>query len=92
MLPKLRVKNTLVFCTYSDPHTGIDEATLAGKTIRQYIEHFGYIILGECMLSESPTEEKTWAHKGKLGDIKGKPTLDELAKIKKDAKQLATSL
>jgi len=29
---------------------------------------------------------------GKLGDIRGKPTLNELAKIKKDAKQIATSL
>jgi len=29
---------------------------------------------------------------GKLGDSRGKPKFDELAKIKKDAKQLATSL
>jgi hypothetical protein len=29
---------------------------------------------------------------GKLGDIRGKPTLDELGKIKKDAQQIAKSL
>ena len=29
--PKVEGKNALIFCTYSGPHTGIDEATPAGK-------------------------------------------------------------
>ena len=32
--PKVKDKNALVFVTYSGPHTGIDEATPAGKTMR----------------------------------------------------------
>lgn len=40
--PKVAGKNALIFCTYSGPHTGIAEATPAGKTMRQYFEHFGF--------------------------------------------------
>jgi len=29
---------------------------------------------------------------GRLGDIRGKPTMDDVAKIKKDAEQIAKSL
>jgi flavodoxin len=45
--PKVTGKNVLVFCTYSGPHTGIDEASPAGKTMRQYFEHFGFTVVGE---------------------------------------------
>ncbi len=45
--PKVPGKNALVFVTYSGPHTGIDEATPAGKTMRQYFEHFGFTVVGE---------------------------------------------
>jgi hypothetical protein len=44
--PKVHGKNALIFCTYSGPHTGIDEALPAGKTVTQYFEHFGFTILG----------------------------------------------
>ena len=37
-------------------------------------------------------EEKTTAHLGRLGDIRGKPTAEDLAKIKRDAEQIAKSL
>ena len=45
--PKVAGKNALIFVTYSGPHTGIDEATPAGKTMRQYFEHFGFNCVGE---------------------------------------------
>jgi flavodoxin len=90
--PKVAGKNALVFCTYSGPHTGIDEATPAGKIMRQYFEHFGFIILGEWYIVGEFHDREDMSTQGKLGDIRGKPTLDELAKIKKDAKQIAKSL
>ena len=90
--PKVAGKNALVFCTYSGPHTGIDEATPAGKTMRQYFEHFGFTILGEWYVVGEFHGREDMSTQGKLGDIRGKPTLDELAKIKKDAKQIAKSL
>ena len=90
--PKVAGKNALVFCTYSGPHTGIDEATPAGKIMRQYFEHFGFTILGEWYIVGEFHDREDMSTQGKLGDIRGKPTLDELAKIKKDAKQIAKSL
>jgi flavodoxin len=90
--PKVASKNALVFCTYSGPHTGIDEATPAGKTMRQYFEHFGFNILGEWYVLGEFHGRDDLSTQGRLGDIRGKPTKDELAKIKKDAQQIAKSL
>jgi len=43
-------KNALIFCTYSGPHTGIDEATPAGKYAGQFFEYVGFTALGEWYL------------------------------------------
>ena len=90
--PKVAGKNALVFCTYSGPHTGIDEATPAGKTMRQYFEHFGFSIVGEWYVPSEFHGREDLSTQGKLGDIRGKPTADELAKIKEAAKEITKSL
>lgn len=90
--PKVVGKNALVFCTYSGPHTGIDEATPAGKTMRQYFEHLGFNILGEWYVPGEFHGREDLSTLGRLGDIRGKPTFEELAKIKKDAQQIAKNL
>jgi flavodoxin len=90
--PKVAGKNALVFCTYSGPHTGIEEATPAGKTMRQYFEHFGFNVLGEWYVVGEFHGREDNSTLGRLGDIRGKPTAEELAKIKKDAEQIAKSL
>jgi flavodoxin len=90
--PKVKGKNALVFCTYSGPHTGIDEASPAGKTIRQYFEHFGFNIVGEWYIISEFHGREEMSTLGRLGDIRGKPTLEELEKIKKEAQQIARSL
>ncbi|MCW3995207.1 MAG: flavodoxin domain-containing protein [Candidatus Bathyarchaeota archaeon] len=90
--PKVPGKNALVFVTYSGPHTGIDEATPVGKDLRQYFEHIGFTILDEWyVLSEfhGSLENST---KGRMGDIRGKPTSEDLQRIKEDAKALAKRL
>ena len=87
--PKVPGKNALIFCTYSGPHTGIDEATPAGKYMRQFFEHIGFNVIDEWyILSEfhGSLENST---KGRMGDITGKPTQEELLKIKEDADNLA---
>lgn len=87
--PKVPEKYALVFCTYSGPHTGIDEATPTGKCMRQYFEHFGFTVIDEWyVLSEFHGREE-WSTKGKLGDIRGKPTEGELLKIKEASEQIA---
>jgi hypothetical protein len=60
--------------------------------MRQYFEHFGFNILGEWYVVGEFHDREEMSTRGKLGDIRGKPTLDELAKIKKDAQQIANSL
>jgi flavodoxin len=87
--PKISGKNALIFVTYSGPHTGMDEATPAGKYMRQFFEHLGFTVLDEWyVLSEfhGSLENST---KGRMGDIRGKPTREELLKIKENTERLA---
>jgi hypothetical protein len=87
--PKIPGKNALIFVTYSGPHTGMDEATPAGKYIAQFFEHLGFNVIAEWyVLSEfhGNLENSTL---GRMGDIRGKPTDAELQKLKEDAAQLA---
>jgi len=90
--PKVSGKNALVFCTYSGPHTGIDEATPAGKTMRQYFEHFGFNVIGEWYIIGEFHGREDMSTLGRLGDIRGKPTVEDLGKIKKDAEKISKSL
>jgi len=90
--PKVPGKNALIFVTYSGPHTGIDEATPVGKDIRQFFEHIGFNVIDEWyVLSEfhGSIENST---KGRMGDIRGKPTAIELQKIKENAMQVVNLL
>jgi len=90
--PKVEGKRALIFCTYSGPHTGLDEATPAGETMRQYFEHFGFTVIGEWYVFGEYHGRANLSIQGKLGDIRGKPTKEDLAKIKKDTQQLISSL
>ena len=90
--PKVDGKSALIFCTYSGPHTGIDEATPAGKTMRQYFEHFGFNIVGEWYVLSEFHGRIELSIQGRLGDIRGKPTVEDLAKVRKDAELIARSL
>jgi flavodoxin len=90
--PKVPGKNVLVFVTYSGPHTGIEEATPAGKDMAQYFEHIGFSVAAEWyVLSEfhGSLENSTL---GRMGDIRGKPTADDLNKIKEETKKLAAKI
>jgi flavorubredoxin len=90
--PKIAGKNALVFVTYSGPHTGLDEATPAGKYMSQFFEHVGFTVIGEWyILSEyvGSTENSTL---GKMGDIRGKPTKEDLQKVKENTKRVASML
>ncbi len=90
--PKVPRKNALVFVTYSGPHTGKDEAIPAGKTIGQYFAHFGFNIVGEWYVLCEFIGREDLSTQGKMGDIRGKPGVEELEKIKKDAQRLVERL
>ena len=90
--PKVPGKNAIVFVTYSGPHTGIDEATPVGKDIRQYFEHIGFNVIDEWyVLSEfhGSLENSTT---GRLGDVRGKPTAEQLQVIKDDSRRIGRLL
>ncbi len=85
-------KKALIFCTFSGPHTGLDEALPCGKYVGQFFEHLGIDVLDEWyVLGEfhGSVENST---KGRMGDISGKPTPEELRKLSEKAERLAAMI
>lgn len=86
--PKIHGKNVLIFCTYSGPHTGINEAITAGKYVGQFFEHLGFTVVDEWyILSEFHGSEKH-STMGRMGDIRGKPNEEDLKRIREDAEKM----
>jgi flavodoxin len=90
--PKIPGKNVLIFCTYSGPHTGIDEASPACKYVRQFFEHIGFTVIDELYILSEFHGWEEGSTKGKMGDIRGKPSDDDLRDMKKDVIKLAGKL
>ena len=90
--PKIPGKNALIFCTYSGPHTGIREAIPAGLYAGQFFEHIGFTVLDEWYILCEFHGWEEGSTQGRMGDIRGKPTEEELMKIKEDAIKLANTL
>jgi hypothetical protein len=90
--PKVPGKNALVFVTYSGPHTGLDEATPAGKYMRQFFEHIGFTVIDEWYILSEYIGSLENSTQGKMGDIRGKPSEEDLRKIKEDTERLASNL
>jgi flavorubredoxin len=87
--PKVPRKNVLIFVTYSGPHTGIHEAIPVGKDIRQYFEHLGFNILDELYVLSEFHGSLEFSTQGKMGDIRGKPTAEQLKVIADDSERIA---
>ncbi len=94
MVPALKIpgKYALVFVTFSGPHVGIDEALPAGKYLVQEFEHLGFDVKGEWYIVGEFHGWKTGSTRGKMGDIRGRPNTEDLARIEKKAARLAKSL
>jgi flavodoxin len=90
--PKVAGKSALIFVTYSGPHTGLDEATPAGKYMAQFLAHVGFNIIGEWYILGEFHGNLENSTKGRMGDVRGKPTVEDLLKIKEDATALALKL
>ena len=90
--PRIPGKNALVFCTYSGPHTGINEAKPAGLYAAQFFEHLGFNVLGEWyVLGEFHGSEEA-STQGRMGDIRGLPNEQDLTKVKQDTKQIVKTI
>ena len=86
--PAVPGKHALIFCTYAGAHSGIDEAVPAVKYAGQLFVHFGIPVIDEWYVVGEVHENPEASTKGKLGDIRGKPTKKDLKKIKMDAMSL----
>jgi len=90
--PPIAGKNALVFCTYSGPHTGINEAVPAGKYVGQFFEHLGFTLRGEWYVIGQFHGSEEHSTLGRLGDIRGRPNAEDLRKVREDAAALAGRL
>jgi hypothetical protein len=90
--PKIAGKYALVFCTYSGPHTGIREAKPVGLYVGQFFEHIGFTVLDKWYILGEFHGSYDRSTKGKMGNIRGKPTEEELKKISVDATKLVSRL
>lgn len=90
--PRLLGKHALIFCTFSGPHTGINEAIPAGKYAGQFFDHLGFQVLDEWYILSEFHGSEINSTKGRMGDIRGKPTTEELRQIKKNAAKIMERL
>jgi hypothetical protein len=85
-------KCALVFVTFSGPHVGVNEALPAGKLLVQMLEHLGFEIRGEWYIVGEFHGWKEGSTRGKLGDIRGRPTTEDLIKIEEKTIELVRSI
>jgi len=90
--PKRPGKYSVVFVTYSGQHTGIDEATTAGKYLGQFLLHLGFAVVGEWYVVGEFHGNKEASTEGWLGDIRGRPNAADLAEVRDRAARLAKCL
>ena len=90
--PKLVNKYALVFCTYSGPHCGINEALPAGKYIRQFFEHLGFDVKDEWYEVGEFHGWESASTRGRMGDIRGRPNAEDLALVELKTIQMVRSL
>ncbi|MBN1579323.1 MAG: flavodoxin domain-containing protein [Anaerolineae bacterium] len=86
--PRMPGKHALIFCTYSGPHTGIDEATPAAKYAGQFFEHLGITVLDEWYVVGEFHGSEERSTMGRLGDIRGRPNEQDLAQVRESAAAL----
>jgi flavodoxin I len=86
--PKIPGKYVLIFCTYSGPHTGIDEAIPAVKYAGQFFAHLGLQVVDEWYVIGEFHGSLERSTEGRLGDIRGRPNEQDLAQIEQDTRAL----
>jgi len=80
--PKLPGKWAVVFCTYSGPYTGIDQATTAGKYMAQFLAIIGFEVVDEWYIVGEYHGSVERSTQGKLGDIRGRPNEYDLHQVR----------
>ena len=63
-----------------------------GKYIRRFFEHLGFNVLDEWYILSEFHGSLENSVKGKMGDIRGKPTSEDLEKVRENTKRVANLL
>jgi flavodoxin len=80
--PELPGHAAVVFCTYGGGHTGMREAIPALKYMGQFFEHAGIRVVDEwAVVGEFPGADPEYNTAGRLGDISGRPSEQDLQEI-----------
>ena len=79
--PKVAGKTAVIFCTYSGPHTGINEATPVGEYLGQLFDHIGFEMAAKWYIVGEFHGREDFSTKGRLGDIRGRPNQKDLAEV-----------
>ena len=90
--PPIPGKHALIFCTYSGPHTGIREAIPAALYAGQYFEHVGIPVIDEWYIIGEFHGSEEASTQGRLGDIRGRPSHEDLTQVTENARALAARL
>ncbi len=90
--PKVPGKYALIFCTYSGPHTGIREAIPVGLYSGQFFEHLGFTVVDTWYVLSEFIGFAECNTTGRMGDIRGLPSEQDLQRIEKSATNLAERL
>ncbi len=90
--PRVPGKTAVVFCTYSGPHTGINEVTPAGDYLGQFFEHLGYGVVAKWYVVGAFHGDEEANTQGRLGDIRGRPNEQDLREIEDGVHRLINSL
>ena len=85
-------KNVWFFVPIQGPHTGIDEATPAGKILRQYFEHFGFAVLVELYVPSEFHERKDMSTQGRPATSQANRRRVSWIKLKRMPNKIAKSL
>jgi hypothetical protein len=85
--PKRPGRKAVVYCTYGGPHTGVNEAVPAAKWLGQVFEHLGFNLLAEWyVVAEFHGKLAKNNTGGRLGDISGRPTDEDLRRVAEQVK------
>ena len=90
--PVIPGKTAVIFCTFSGPHTGINEALPVGEYLGQFFEHIGFSVAGKWYTVGEAHGNEEMSIKGRMGDIRGRPNAQDLAEIEEKVAALLESL
>ena len=85
-------KKALVFCSYSGPHTGIDEAIPTGLYMGQFFDHMGFDVLDKWYVLSEFIGSEEMSTLGRMGDIRGLPSQENLYGVQEKARTLAGTI